>query len=182
VRLETERLILRPWETRDGENYAALLGDPHVRRFYPRVLSREEAIADLEGGIEKARANGFHFGAAEMRDTGEWVGLLGIGRVPDLTRDAIPTHPDVEIGWVLRPEFWGRGLAPEGAAAWLGYAWDVLDLPEVVAFTAGVNTPSQRVMQKLGMMRDPAADFLHPRIDEGHVLRPHVLYRIENPR
>jgi RimJ/RimL family protein N-acetyltransferase len=88
----------------------------------------------------------------------------------------------VEIGWVLRPEFWGRGLAPEGAAAWLSYAWDVLELPEVVAFTAAVNAPSQRVMQKLGMVRDWAADFLHPKVPEGNPLRPHVLYRIANPR
>ena len=61
------------------------------------------------------------------------------------------------------------------------HAFNILHLPEVVAFTARVNMPSQRVMEKLGMQRDPAADFNHPRVPDGHALQPHVLYRIANP-
>jgi RimJ/RimL family protein N-acetyltransferase len=57
----------------------------------------------------------------------------------------------------------------------------VLGLPEIVAFTFRGNIPSRRVMEKIGMARDPAADFEHPRLPPGHPLRPHVLYRIANP-
>ena len=182
MKLMTERLILRPLEERDRASLIALHGDPHVRRFFhPPRLAPEEASAVFDGAVEKARANGFHFGAAELRDTGDFVGWMGCGLVPDGTREAIRTHPDVEVGWMFLQQFWGQGLAPEGARAWLDYAWDSLDLPEVVAFTAVVKRPSQRVMEKLGMVRDPAADFLHPNVLEGHPLRPHVLYRIANP-
>lgn len=178
--LETERLILRPWEDRDRMAMAAIHGDPHVRRFFFRVLSPDETNADIDLAIERARVNGFHFQAAELKETGELIGLIGLGVVPEVTRAAIPSHPEVEIGWVIGKEFWGRGLAPEGARAWLDYAWSI-GLPEVVAFTARLNLPSQRVMQKLGMVHDPADDYLHPKIPEGHPLRPHVLYRKRNP-
>lgn len=178
--MRLERLILRPWEDRDRAPMAAIMGDPTVRRFFPRTMTPEEASADIDAAIEKARVNGFHMQAAELKSDGSLVGLIGIGMVPDVTREAIPGHPQVEIGWVFAERFWGQGLAPEGAAAWLDYAWSI-HLPEVVAFTAAINLPSQRVMQKIGMVRDPAGDFMHPRIAEGHPLRQHVLYRVANP-
>jgi RimJ/RimL family protein N-acetyltransferase len=130
---------------------ARIHADPQVRRFYPKVLTREEVDADIDLAIDRTRANGFHFQAAELKDSGQLIGLIGLGIVPDATRAAIPSHPRVEIGWVLGREFWGQGLAPEGARAWLGFAWS-LGLAEVVAFTARLNLPSQRVMQKIGMV------------------------------
>jgi RimJ/RimL family protein N-acetyltransferase len=180
VRLETERLILRPWEDRDREPLARIMGDERVRRFFPRTLTAEETDAQLDHHLASAEANGFSFQAAEAKADGALVGLLGLGQIPEETRAAIPSHPEVEIGWVFGERHWGQGLAPEGAAAWLSNGWS-LDLPEIVAFTAAINVPSQRVMQKIGMIRDPADDFDHPRIAEGHPLRPHVLYRIVNP-
>ena len=180
MRLETARLILRPWEKRDREPLARIMGDERVRRFFPRPLTPEETNAQLDHHLARAEANGFSFQAAEAKADGALVGLLGLGQVPEETRAAIPRHPEVEIGWVFAERFWGQGLAPEGAAAWLDYAWS-LRLPEVVAFTAAVNLPSQRVMQKIGLTRDPADDFDHPKIAEGHPLRRHVLYRILNP-
>lgn len=180
MRLESRRLILRPWEERDRGPFAAMMGDPVVRRYFPQTLTPQEADDYIDRMIEAARENGFHMQAAELKADGSLVGLVGIGRIPGPTGDAIPGHPDVEIGWVLAQRFWGQGLAPEGAQAWLEHAWSI-GLPEIVAFTAAINTPSQRVMEKIGMARDTAGDFLHPRIPEGHPLRRHVLYRIVNP-
>ena len=181
MRLETERLILRPWEDRDRAPFAEIVGDPEVRRFYPRTLTPAEASAEIDNAWAQARAVGFHFQAAELKSDGALVGLVGIGRIPELTKTAIPGRPEVEIGWLFARRFWGRGLAPEGARAWLDYAWQTLDLPAIVAFTAAVNLPSQRVMHKIGMTHDLSGDFDHPRIAEGQPLRPHVLYRIANP-
>lgn len=180
MKLETERLILRPWEDRDRAALAEIQGDAHVRRFFPRVMTREEVEADIDAAREKARLNGFHFQAAELKETGAFVGLIGLGVIPDATRAAIPSHPRVEIGWVIGKQYWGQGLAPEGARAWLDHAW-AIGLPEVVAFTAHINLPSQRVMQKLGMIHDPSDSFEHPKVPDGHPLRPHVVYRKRNP-
>src|SRR5690606_21587864 len=102
----------------------------------------QEADDYIDRMIEAARENGFHMQAAELKADGSLVGLVGIGRIPGPTGDAIPGHPDVEIGWVLAQRFWGQGLAPEGAQAWLEHAWSI-GLPEIVAFTAAINTPSQ---------------------------------------
>jgi len=66
----------------------------------------------------------------------------------------------------------------EGARAWLDYGFGVLGLPEIVAFTAAINQPSRRVMEKLGMTRNPADDFDHPSVAEHSPLRRHVLYRL----
>jgi RimJ/RimL family protein N-acetyltransferase len=178
VRLETERLILRPWEERDRTALAAILGDAEVRRFYPRALTPEESSATMDRCIAHAAEHGFCFQAAELKESGELIGFLGLAVIPELTRDAIPGRPRVEIGWQFARQVWGQGLAPEGARACLDYGFATLGLPEIVAFTFRDNLPSQRVMQKLGMTRDPADDFLHPGLAEDHPLRPHVVYRI----
>lgn len=180
MRLATERLILRPWEERDRAPLAAIMGDAQVRRFFPGRLTREETDRQMDWAIERQESDGFCFQAAELKADGSLAGWIGIGVIPDATREAIPGHPRVEIGWVFAECCWGQGLAPEGARAWLDYAWQI-GLPEVVAFTAAINRPSRRVMEKIGMQRDPAADFAHPKVAEGHPLRPHVLYRIANP-
>ncbi|MGH7714406.1 MAG: GNAT family N-acetyltransferase, partial [Vulcanimicrobiaceae bacterium] len=91
---------------------------------------------------------------------------------------AAPFTPAYEIGWRFLPEAWGNGYATESAAAALDYAFNTLGWHEVVAMTAVINQRSRRVMERLGMHRDPGEDFEHPRIPPGNRLRPHVLYRI----
>jgi ribosomal-protein-alanine N-acetyltransferase len=59
------------------------------------------------------------------------------------------------------------------------YAFEIVGLAEVVSFTAPGNVRSRRVMEKLGMTRNPADDFDHPRLPEGHPMRRHVLYRLQ---
>ena len=179
--VESERLILRPFEERDRDPLAALFADAQVRRFFPSTLDRAESDALFDRVQAARKQNGFHFLATDLRETGEFVGILGILKFVDETAAAIPGNPGVEIGWQFRPQFWGKGLASEGARACLQYAWETLNLPEVVAITYEGNIPSQRVMERIGMTHDPNGNFEHPKLPEGHKLRPHVLYRIKNP-
>jgi RimJ/RimL family protein N-acetyltransferase len=88
--------------------------------------------------------------------------------------------PCVEIGWRLAFEHWGHGYATEAARLALGYAFGTLALSEVVSFTSVINLRSRAVMERLGMRRDPADDFDHPKLPEGHPLRRHVLYRLDS--
>jgi len=76
----------------------------------------------------------------------------------------------------------GLRLCDEGARAALRFAFEELALEEVVAYTVPQNVRSRRVMDKLAMTHDPAEDFEHPNVPEGHVLRRHVLYRIQRER
>lgn len=174
IEIETPRLLLRRWRASDREPFAQLNADPAVMRFFPSTLSRPESdeVADrIEQGIEQ---RGWGFYAAELRETGEFIGFIGLS-VPGFEAHFTPC---VEIGWRLAAAHWNRGLATEGANAAAAHALDTLKIPEIVAFTAKGNLPSRRVMEKIGMTRD-AADFEHPRIAEGHPLRPHVLYRLK---
>jgi RimJ/RimL family protein N-acetyltransferase len=85
--------------------------------------------------------------------------------------------PCVEIGWRFRREFWGHGLAYAAAATALAHGFDMLQLPEIVAFTATANLRSRRLMERLGFVRNPDEDFIHPAVPAGHPLSQHVLYR-----
>jgi ribosomal-protein-alanine N-acetyltransferase len=63
----------------------------------------------------------------------------------------------------------------------LAFGFDELGLDEIVALTTSANARSRRVMERLGMTHDPADDFEHPVLPEGHPIRRHVLYRLRNP-
>ena len=172
--LRTKRLWLRAWRDEDREPFAALNADPVVMEHYPSTLTRDvsDALADrIEAHFAE---HGWGLWAVEVVDTGEFTGYVGLS--PQLWEAHFT--PAVEIGWRLARHFWGRGYAPEGGQAALDYAFDVIGLDEVVSFTTVANLRSQRVMQKLGMTHDPADDFDHPTLPEGHPQRPHVLYRI----
>lgn len=171
---ETERLRLRPWTPDDRAPFAALNADPRVMEHMPALLDREQSDAMLDR-IEAAMAEqGFGAWAVERRDAPGLLGFVGLGR----PRFDAPFTPCVEIGWRLAFAHWGHGFATEAAREALRVGFEEHGLDEIVSFTAVPNTRSRRVMEKLGMRRDPAEDFDHPDLAEGHVLRRHVLYRI----
>jgi RimJ/RimL family protein N-acetyltransferase len=172
--LETERLLLRRWRSADLEPFARINRDPAVMEHFPAPLSREESdglVEQIEAHFER---HGFGGWAAELRESNELIGFVGLA-VP---RFEAAFTPCVEIGWRLAPMHWGKGLATEGARAAMRHAFEDLKLPELVSFTVPANVRSRRVMEKLGMTRNPAADFDHPNVPVGHLLRRHVLYRL----
>ena len=172
--LTTDRILLRQWQPRDREPFAALNADSEVMRYFENTKSRPESdatAAQLEAHIND---HGFGFWAAELRESGDFIGFIGIETTPS----TLPCSPAVEIGWRLDKRFWGKGLAPEGARACLLFGFSKLGLDEVVSFTTEGNVPSMRVMEKIGMKHDTSSDFEHPAIPEGHPLRSHVFYRI----
>lgn len=176
-RLDAPRLILRRWRPEDREPFAALNADPEVMRHFPAPLDRDASDA-LAERIERCfEAEGFGLWAVERRSDGLFLGFTGLSR----PRFEAPFTPCVEIGWRLAAHAWGRGYAPEAARAALADGFGRLGLAEIVSFTHAGNRPSRRVMEKLGMRHDPAEDFAHPALPEGHPLRPHVLYRLRAP-
>jgi RimJ/RimL family protein N-acetyltransferase len=172
--IATERLILRRWQARDREPFARMNRDPQVMEHFPAPLTKLESDALVER-IEAHFVNhGFGLYALELRPHGTFIGFAGIS-VP-----AFQAHftPCVEIGWRIAAEHWGRGLATEAARAIVRHAFHTLGLAALVSFTVPANARSRRVMEKLGMTHDPADDFDHPNLPDGHPLRRHVLYRL----
>ena len=171
--LSTERIGLRRWVTSDQEPFIRMNADPAVMEYFPRLYTPEESIAMI-GRID-AFFNEYGYGlyALELLSTGEFIGFTGFAK-PSF--DSWFT-PCIEIGWRLRQEFWGAGLATEAARACLDHGFQTLGLSEIFSFTALLNTRSERVMQRIGMTK--LGEFDHPRLEPGHPLRPHVLYGIE---
>ncbi|WP_260411201.1 GNAT family N-acetyltransferase [Cohnella xylanilytica] len=172
---ETSRLRLRDWSDADLEPFARMNADAEVMRYFPATMSGEATRAFYESILRDFREDGFGFYAAEEKESGEFIGFIGLRRV---TFEADFT-PCVEIGWRLRRESWGRGYATEGAEACLELGFGELGLPEIYSFTAEVNQPSWNVMRKIGMSF--VGTFDHPRVSADSPLCKHVLYRIGKP-
>ena len=88
--------------------------------------------------------------------------------------------PAIEVGWRLAPDAWGHGYATEAAREAVRFGFEDAGLDEIVSFTVPGNVRSQRVMERIGMRRDPDADFEHPLIPAGHPLRRHWLFRLRD--
>ena len=176
--IETERLLLRQWRHEDREPFARLNADPEVMEFFPAPLSRAESDAAADGNERQIEEHGWGLWAVEVVATGEFIGFTGLWQVPD----DYPFVPAVEVGWRLARSNWGQGFATEAALAAVEFGFRDLRLDEIVSMTSVGNLRSRRVMEKLGLTHDPADDFDHPRIPEGHPLRRHVLYRVRGPR
>ncbi len=172
--LMTARLRLRQWTAADLGPFAALNADPVVMELMGRCLTRAESDAFLRKAEAEIAQRGWGVWAAEVRAGWEFIGCVGLA-VPSFEAHFTPC---VELHWQLKRVSWGRGYATEGARACLRFAFELLLLPEVVAFTAPANARSRAVMERLGMHHDSAGDFDHPRLPAGHPLRRHVLYRL----
>jgi ribosomal-protein-alanine N-acetyltransferase len=174
---KTERLILRRWRESDRKPFAMLNADPRVMEFFPRLLSAHESDALVDQIEADFEQHGFGLCAAELIQDHSFIGFIGLA-VPRFSAHFMPC---VEIGWRLSAACWGQGLATEGAREIVRQAFDVHGLEELLSFTVPANVRSRRVMEKLGMTRNTADDFDHPKLPEGHPLRRHVLYRLRRP-
>lgn len=149
--------------------------DPIVMEYYPSVLTSQESN-DFVDQVEQTFAREeLGLWAVEVPGVASFIGYVGLWPVSF----EAPFAPAIEIGWRLGRAHWGRAYAVEAANAALRDGFERLGLAEIVSFTTVSNHRSRRVMEKLGMTRDPCEDFDHPRLPEGHPLRPHVLYRLE---
>lgn len=173
--LATARLRLRPWRTEDREPFAAINADACVMEHFPSTLSRRQsdALADRIDG--ELRRNGYGLWAVEIPREASFIGFVGLQQ----TDAELPFARTTEIGWRLGRRYWGRGLASEAARAALAYGFDELALEQIVAYTAAGNLRSRRLMERLGMRREPGDDFLHPQLATQHPLAAHVLYRLD---
>ena len=168
--LTTERLTLRLFEPGDVDDMVAYQGRDDVARYLYRPARTREQCAEVIARVSAAttwQADGDSLVLAIHRRTGGGV----IGEI--VLRLASRPARQAEIGWVLHPGHEGHGYATEAATAALARGLEEVD--SVVSTTALTNLRSQRVMQRLGMRRE--LEFDHPRVPEGHRVRPHVLYR-----
>ncbi|AVR95886.1 GNAT family N-acetyltransferase [Pseudoduganella armeniaca] len=174
--LETERLLLRPWRADDVAPFVAINADPAVTEFLPGPMSPDAAKALFARQNALYEQHGTCYFAAQLKATDELVGFVGVKYLDGV----LPFAPCYEVGWRLGSQWWGGGLATEGARAALRHGFDRLGLDEIVSFTVPANLRSRRVMERLGMVHDADGDFDHPALPVDHPLARHVLYRLRS--
>lgn len=172
ISIETDRLILRPWQNSDFLSFAEMSQDQEVMRYFPNLLSKSESDALANQIQSLIDLQDWGFWAIELKATGEFIGFTGLHHQPD----KFEFSPCTEIGWRLKQSAWGKGFAYEAAKASLDFGFNTLNLDEIVAFTAQLNLPSQKLMQRLGMHKKQ--NFEHPDVAETSPLKMHVCYVI----
>ena len=171
--IETDRLILRQWKDSDRKPFAELNSDAEVMKHFPNILDEsgsKQLVERLKAHIDE---KGWGFWAVELKDTKDFIGLVGINS----PSDNLPFIPSIEVGWRLSRKFWGRGYATEAAKASLKFAFENLAADEIVSFTTVQNKPSQSVMKRIGMV-NVQENFQHPSVAVGSRHREHVLFKI----
>jgi RimJ/RimL family protein N-acetyltransferase len=171
--ISTPRLLLRRWKESDAAVFVAMNGDPEVMKFYPRGYSERESREMIERIESSFNKLGFGLFAVENRSTREFIGYTGFS-VPAFSSWFTPC---VEIGWRYRKEAWGNGYATEAARACLEHGFGELGFDKVFSFTSPLNVNSEKVMQRIGMLK--FGEFDHPRIEAADRLCRHVLYRVD---
>ena len=178
--LRAGELILRRWRRADDESFAALNADPEVMRHFPAPKTRRESVAEARALDRRFEADGFGPWAVEIAGEAPFVGFVGALRLmrPMPFPGGERPGDTVEIGWRLARGVWGRGIATRAARLALADLSGRCEVEAVVAYTAALNLPSRRVMERLGMVRREAEDFAHPGVAEGDPLRAHILCRL----
>lgn len=170
--IETQRLILRSYEEGDLPKFHRMNQDEKVMEFYPYSYDISETKNFINLQNQSMQENGFGFFVVEEKNGEKFIGIVGL---KDL-KIGSDFDGEVEIGWRIIHEKWNQGIATEAAMACLEYGFKEKKFEKIIAITAKINKKSQRIMEKIGMKFE--CEFLHPKIEEGHRLKNHVLYRI----
>ena len=169
---QSSRLGFRRFTTADLVPLAAMNSDPAVMEFFPKTQTIQETQAFIDRTNKHFNQHGYSWYAVDALATKSFIGFIGLVQ----TTFEAPFTPCAEIGWRLKNAAWGKGYATEGATRCLQYGFNTLQLPVIYSFTATVNLRSERVMQKIGMVKEGTFD--HPLLEKGNWLEKHVLYKI----
>jgi RimJ/RimL family protein N-acetyltransferase len=171
---ESERLRLREWDDADEVGFYEVMNRPEVMRHLGGVQTPEEWREGYQRICGYQRDFGHTLWIVEDRAGGHLLGFCGIKRVNSPGTDLTGQH---EVGWRLRQDAWGRGIAKEAAIASLDLAFGRFAAPHVLAFTVHANAESQGLMRRLGMNRRADLDFTDTRF--GPELNPSIVYRLD---
>ncbi|MFI4969255.1 MAG: GNAT family N-acetyltransferase [Lysobacterales bacterium] len=152
--LETERLRLTALGERHFEAYAAMLADPGSTRFVGdgQPLDRMNAWRSMAMLLGHWALRGYGMWALEHRDSGEFIGRVGLHHPEG--------WPDLELGWMLRPEHRRHGYATEAGRAALDFAFASLHAPRAISLIRAGNSASEKVARRLGARQATTIDFL----------------------
>jgi len=142
IKIETERLLLRPTRLEDFDGWAELMGDPEASRFIGGPMARAAAWRGLMTMAGAWALQGFAMFSMIEKSSGRWIGRTGPWQPEG--------WPGTEVGWGLIRSAQGQGYAREAAAATMDFAFDTLGWSEIIHCIDPDNLSSQRLAQRLG--------------------------------
>jgi ribosomal-protein-alanine N-acetyltransferase len=143
--LETSRLILREFCSDDADALARVLSDPETMRFYPAPYDRAGVENWIARNLRRYADDGHGLWAMILKATGELIGDCG------LTVQDVDGSNEIEIGYHVRRDLWGQGLATEAARACRDYGFARLPVERLISLIRPENLSSRRVAEKNGM-------------------------------
>jgi len=143
--LETQRLILREMKPSDVEGLHVLFSDPLTMRFWP-VFERSKTEQWVEDSLRHYARHGYGLWALLLKGSEEVIGDCGL-----VVKEFEPVVGETELGYHVRRDLWGQGLATEAARACRDYAFDQLGLDRLISLIHPDNIASRRVAEKNGM-------------------------------
>ena len=149
--LETERLLVRPWSAGDRAAFASMAQDVEMMRFITRgkPFSEQDVDEFLARQARQLAEHGVCMGAMVEKSSGRVVGVAGV--------QPLGTTGDLEIGWWVMRDLWGRGYATEAGGAAARHVLETLARPRVMAIIDPGNDASVRVATRLGLRYDRRA-------------------------
>jgi ribosomal-protein-alanine N-acetyltransferase len=157
--LETERLLLRRIDANDVEEIKILRGNPEIMKFIPRplIMNNEQALEYINLLDEKLENNEAINWAITIKGNPKHIGNIGIFNIQ-------PENYRCEIGYMIQPEFHGKGIVPEAIKAVLDYSFDEVQFNSIEAVIDSNNIASERVLQKNNFVKE--AHFLEKEYSE----------------
>jgi [ribosomal protein S5]-alanine N-acetyltransferase len=143
--LETKRLTLREMTLNDVDNLLEVLSDPEAMQFYPQPFDRQMTQTWIERNIQRYAQHGFGLWAVILKERCQLIGDCG------LVVQEVEGVEEVEIGYHIRRDLWGQGLATEAAQACCDYGFSQLGFDKLISLINPANIASRRVAEKNGM-------------------------------
>ena len=170
--LETERLLLRRVDTNDIKEIFALRSNPETMKYIPRPLLKtdEDALEHIAMIDTKIETNEGINWAITLKDNPKLIGVIGHYRIK-------PEHYRAEIGYMLVPEFHGKGIVSEALKEVVNYGFKIMKLHSIEAIIDPENHGSAKVLEKNGFVKE--AHLKENKFFEGRFLDT-VIYSILN--
>ncbi|MCA1635064.1 MAG: GNAT family N-acetyltransferase [Acidobacteria bacterium] len=146
MEIETERLRLRAFTSKDADEHYRIISDTEFRRHFPAQFfqpTRDNVLVGIGRVIEHHYQRGFGYWAMDLKEEARMVGYCGL-------RFLAPTQ-EVELLYGIERAHWSRGLTTEAARASLRFGFDEMKFERIMAVTDPANLGSRRVMEKCGM-------------------------------
>jgi RimJ/RimL family protein N-acetyltransferase len=143
--LETPRLILRELVPEDCDALALVLSDPETMRHYPAPFDRTGVEQWIIRNRSRYAADGHGLWGVLLKSSNQLIGDCG------LIGQEVDGESLVEIGYHIRRDLWGQGLAPEAARACRDYGFARLHVERLISLIRPENLPSRRVAEKIGL-------------------------------